>query len=251
MLIFDFDGVLMDSVREIAVTAYNTLTGNIVTQLNRIPPQALDLFVRNRFHVQPIGDALVLMNWSLETSDSQPHKLMNEKDYEKILQQVEEPVDSRTARFFDRRSQFKAKDIDAWLALNEPVQPVWRLLLDRPGDDLVMLTNKNREATIALCTHFGLEISNDNIYSGDKGATKIDNFSRIMQRFKKSTYAFIDDSIKNLREIDVHFNGHEKVVSLIFAEWGYTGPNDAHLARSLGYQALPIAEFADRFPNGL
>ena len=35
MLIFDFDGVLMDSVREIAVTAYNSLTGNIVTQLNQ------------------------------------------------------------------------------------------------------------------------------------------------------------------------------------------------------------------------
>jgi len=159
MLIFDFDGVLMDSVHEVAVTAYNTLTDNIVTRLNQIPPQALDLFVRNRFHVQPIGDALVLMNWSLETSDSQPHKLLNEKDYEKILQQVEEPVDSRTARFFDRRSQFKAKDIDAWLALNEPVHPVWRLLLERPGGDLVMLTNKNREATVALCTHFGLEVS--------------------------------------------------------------------------------------------
>ena len=43
----------------------------------------------------------------------------------------------------------------------------------------------------------------------------------------------------------------EKAVSLILAEWGYTGPNDAHLARSLGYQALTIAEFADRFPNGL
>jgi FMN phosphatase YigB (HAD superfamily) len=249
MLIFDFDGVLMDSVHEVAVTAYNTLTDNIVTRLNQIPPQALDLFVRNRFHVQPIGDALVLMSWCLETGDSQPHKLLNEKDYEKILRQVEEPVDSRTARFFDRRSEFKAKDIDAWLALNEPVQPVWRLLLDRPGGDLVMLTNKNREATIALCTHFGLEISNDNIYSGDKGATKIDNFNRIMQRFKKSTYAFIDDSVKNLREIDAHFNGHEKVVSLIFAAWGYTGPNDAHLAGSLGYQTLTIEEFADRFPN--
>ena len=251
MLIFDFDGVLMDSVREVAVTAYNTLTGAIVTQLNQVPPLALDLFVRNRFHVQPIGDALVLMKWSLETSASEPHKLLNAKEYDTLLQQVEEPVASRTMRFFDRRSQFKTKDINAWLALNAPVQPVWRLLLERPRGDLVMLTHKNREATIALCTHFGLEIGNENIYSGDKGATKIDNFNRIRQRFKKSTYTFIDDSVKNLREIDVHFNAPEKAVSLILAEWGYTGPNDAGLARSLGYQALTIAEFADRFPNGL
>ena len=156
---------------------------------------------------------------------------------------------TRTMRFFDRRTQFKVKDINAWLALNEPVQPVWRLLLERPSGDLVLLTNKNREATIALCTHFGLEIGNDNIYSGDKGVTKIDNFNRIMQRFKKPTYAFIDDSVKNLHEIDGHFNGREQVVSLIFAEWGYTGPNDAHLAKSLGYQTLTIEEFADQFLN--
>jgi hypothetical protein len=134
MLIFDFDGVLMDSVREIAVTAYNTLTGDIVTRLNQVPPVALELFLRNRFHVQPIGDALILMKWCLEIGASGPDKLLSEKEY----------------------------------------------------------------------------------------------------------------SVKNLRELDEHFNRHEKVVSLIFAEWGYTGPNDAHLARRLGYQSLTIEDFMDQ-----
>jgi hypothetical protein len=57
----------------------------------------------------------------------------------------------------------------------------------------------------------------------------------------------MDDSVKNLRELDEHFNRDEKVVSLIFAEWGYTGPNDARLARSLGYQSLTIEDFMDQF----
>jgi FMN phosphatase YigB (HAD superfamily) len=249
MLIFDFDGVLMDSVREVAVTAYNTLTGDIVTRLNQVPPKGLKLFLRNRFHVQPIGDALVLMKWCLEKRESEPDKLLSAKEYNEILQIVDEPLAGRTGRFFDTRSQFQAKDIKAWLGLNEPVQPVWRLLLEMQRGDLVILTNKNREATITLCRHFGLEISNDNIYSGDKGTTKIDNFNSIMQRFKKSTYAFIDDSVKNLRELDEHFNRHEKLVSLIFAEWGYTGPNDARLAMNLGYQSLTIEEFMGQLQN--
>jgi hypothetical protein len=76
MLIFDFDGVLLDSVREVAVTAYNMLHGTIITRLNQLPQNALNLFLRNRFHVQPIGDAPVLMKWCLETGASAPDKLL-------------------------------------------------------------------------------------------------------------------------------------------------------------------------------
>jgi phosphoglycolate phosphatase-like HAD superfamily hydrolase len=246
MLIFDFDGVLMDSVREIAITAYNSLTGDIFTRLNQVPPMALELFLRNRFHVQPIGDALMLMQWCLENSDCEPHKLLSEKEYVEILRQADEPVASRTKRFFETRNRFKSKDIKAWLELNEPVQPIWRQLVKRDWDKLVILTNKNREATITLCRHFGLAVYNENIYSGDDGATKIDNFSRIMQRFKSLTYAFIDDSVKNLRQLDEHYNKGEKLVSLLFAEWGYIGPDDALLAKSYGYQSLNVAELIDQ-----
>ena len=124
MLIFDFDGVLMDSVREIAVTAYNMLKGTIVTRLNQLPQNALDLFLRNRFHVQPISDAPMLMKWCLKVGDSDPHKLLSPAEYDEILQQVDEPVAARTTRFFETRNRFKTKDIDAWIALNAPVQPL-------------------------------------------------------------------------------------------------------------------------------
>ena len=243
MLIFDFDGVLMDSVREIAVTAYNTLKGEIVTKLNQLPKGALELFLRNRFHVQPIGDALALMNWSLETGDSDPEKLLTPEEYDLILQQVDEPVASRTRRFFEMRGRFQKKDMQAWLELNAPVQPLWRLLIERHLAGLVLLTNKNREATLDLCNHFGLSISKDDVYSADDGATKIDNMKQIMQRFRDSKYAFIEDSVKNLREIDEYFNKGTKVVGLIFATWGYTGPDDARIAESFGYQVVTMDKF--------
>jgi FMN phosphatase YigB (HAD superfamily) len=246
MLIFDFDGVLLDSVREIAVTAYNMLTGTIVTRLDQLPQNALELFLRNRFHVQPIGDAPVLMNYCLKIGDVEPDKLMSPEEYDEIIKQVDEPVAARTTRFFETRNKFKTRDLEAWTELNAPVQPLWQIMIEKPTENIVLLTNKNREATISLSKHFGLMISGDNIYSGDNGTTKIDNMNRIMRRFKKSTYAFIDDSVKNLRELDEHFNRHDKKVSLIFAEWGYTGPNDANLARSLGYQALTLDQFMDQ-----
>ena len=246
MLIFDYDGVLLDSVREIAVTSYNMLKGTIVTRLDQLPQNALELFLRNRFHVQPIGDAPVLMKWCLEIGGSNPDKLLSPEEYSKIIQRVEEPVAARTTRFFETRNQFKSKDIEAWIELNAPVQPLWQIMVKKPTEDLVLLTNKNREATISLSNHFGLMISDDNIYSGDHGTTKIDNMTQIMQRFRQQAYAFIDDSVKNLREIDEHFNRQEKTISLIFATWGYTGPDDARTAEDFGYRVVTIDEFAEK-----
>jgi len=245
MLIFDFDGVLMDSVREIAVTAYNMLQGTIVTRLDQLPQNALQLFLRNRFHVQPIGDAPVLMMWCLETGESAPDKLLTAGEYDEIIQQVEEPVAARTIRFFETRNRFKSKDLEAWTALNAPVQPLWRIMAEKSTEDLVLLTNKNRDATISLSNHFGLKISDQNVYSGDNGTTKIDNMTQIIQRFRKPGYAFIDDSVKNLREIDTHFKREEKTISLIFATWGYTGPDDGRMAKDFGYQVVTLEEFAE------
>jgi FMN phosphatase YigB (HAD superfamily) len=245
MLIFDYDGVLLDSVREIAVTAYNMLEGTIVTRLNQLPQNALELFLRNRFHVQPIGDAPVLMKWCLEIGETDPDKLLSPAEYEEIIQQVDEPVAARTTRFFETRNLFKTKDLKAWTELNAPVQPLWQIMAEKPTENLVLLTNKNRDATISLSNHFGLKISDNNVYTGDHGTTKIENMTQIMQRFKKSAYAFIDDSVKNLREIDEHFNREEKMISLIFATWGYTGPDDARMAEDFGYRVVTIDEFAE------
>jgi FMN phosphatase YigB (HAD superfamily) len=244
MLIFDYDGVLLDSVREVAVTAYNMLQGTIATRLDQLPQAALDLFLRNRFHIQPIGDAPVLMKWCLEVAESDPAKLLSPAEYQDIIQRTDEPVAARTIRFFETRHRFKTRDLDAWFALNAPVQPIWRIMAENPVENFVLLTNKNREATISLSRHFGLEISDENVYSGDHGTTKIENMTQIIQRFARPTYSFFDDSVKNLREIDEHFNRQEKTISLIFAAWGYIGPDDAHTAKDFGYQVVALEEFA-------
>jgi hypothetical protein len=185
------------------------------------------------------------MKWCLEVGESDPDKLLSPGEYEEIIKQVDEPVAARTTRFFATRNRFKTRGLDAWIALNAPVQPLWRIMVENPVENFVLLTNKNREATISLSSHFGLMISDENVYSGDHSTTKIDNMTQIMQRFRQSTYAFIDDSVKNLREIDEHFNKEEKTISLIFATWGYTGPDDARTAKDFGYQVVALDEFIE------
>ena len=121
---------------------------------------------------------------SREAGEAAPQKLLSDKEYNDIIGQVDEPVADRTIRFFETRRRFKTKDISAWTVLNQPVQPLWDYLIERQIGEPVILTNKNREATMDLCSHYGLKISNGNIYSGDHGTTKIANMQQIMRRYE-------------------------------------------------------------------
>ena len=56
MLIFDFDGVLINSIDEVVLTTYNATTATLHTALTDLPPELVSLFKRNRFHVQPFLD---------------------------------------------------------------------------------------------------------------------------------------------------------------------------------------------------
>jgi hypothetical protein len=58
---------------------------------------------------------------------------------------------------------------------------------------------------------------------------------RIRERFGADLYYFIDDSVKNLKQLDADINPGRKVIALMFAAWGYTGPDDHKLAESHGY----------------
>jgi hypothetical protein len=102
----------------------------------------------------------------------------------------------------------------------------------------VILTNKNRDATLRLCGHFGLVINAADVYSGDQGASKVENMRQIQKRFENQTSDFIDDSVKNLRDLENSLNVRKKTIRLMLASWGYTGPRDEKIAREYGYPVL-------------
>lgn len=235
MLIFDFDGVLMNSMDEIVVTAYNAATGKLATSLEELPDKLPRMFRRNRFHVQPIGDAPPLMRWCLETVSREPDRILSAREYASVIEHADRPVVDRTNRFFAVRERFVRKDRESWLSLHSPSQPIWDELIRRGPESVIILTNKNRTAVLELCRHFGLMVESFNIYSGDEGAAKTDNLKRIFNRLGEGPHTFIDDSVKNLAELDEAFNRETPRLKLILAAWGYLGPTDESTAESLGF----------------
>jgi hypothetical protein len=86
MLILDFDGVLINSLDEVALTAYNATTGKLVTSLADLPTALVGLFQRNRYHVQSIGDGILLMEWCLNYYRSAAEKMLNPHEYEAVIE---------------------------------------------------------------------------------------------------------------------------------------------------------------------
>lgn len=236
MLLFDFDGVLIDSIDEVTVSAYNTATNRLKTALSQLPAELVDLYQKNRFHVQPAGDQPLLMAWCIENYRTFPGKLLTKREYRNIIQTCEIPLSERTRRFYAIRREFIEKQKEKWLALHSPFQPIWNELISRGAHRIVILTNKNRESLSILCRHHGLDIPDKNIYSGDSGASKTGNLDQIHKRFACRRYDFIDDSLNNLRDLDYSANRREKRFFPILAAWGYIGPENKRQARAYGYR---------------
>jgi FMN phosphatase YigB (HAD superfamily) len=238
MLIFDFDGVLINSLDEVTLIAYNTATGKQVTSLADLPQALVGLFKHNRFHVQPIGDAILLMNWCLNNYGNKSEPILNPHEYDALICGATVSITDRTLRIYETRSQFIARDPECWLALHRPYQPLWGQLIRRRKHAFVILTNKNRDATLRLCQHFGLGIDAVDVYSGDHGTRKVENMRQIQKRFSGHSFDFIDDSVKNLRELENSLNVEKKMVRLLLASWGYIGPRDERIAKKYGYPVL-------------
>jgi len=246
MVIFDFDGVLVNSIDEVTVTAYNTVTDRLVTRLDQLPDPLPYRFQRNRFHVQPIGDAIPLMRWLLTVDPPEPEEILPRKTYLDILAREREPLLERANRFFAKRRAFVRQDPSQWLALNAPFQPVWNALKKQTAENIVILTNKNRAAAFHLCIHFGLKVTEDHIFSGDDGITKIENLDRIHDRFRDPPYTVVEDSLGNLKDLDAHFNRTgPRFVHPILACWGYIGPEDAKNSLALGFSVFTQPDLID------
>ena len=248
MLVFDFDGVLINSLDEVVLTTYNAVTDSLVTSLAEVPSDLVWMFKNNRFHVQPIGDAIELMGWCLANYRQDSQKILSRAQYRTIVESAKIDLPVRTSLIYATRKRFIDADIDRWHGLHQTYQPLWDELRRRENHLFVILTNKNHDATVRLCRHFGLDIEAGNIYSGDGGTTKIENMLEIQKRFGRRDYVFIDDSVLNLKELDAHFNRETRVLKLVLAAWGYLGEGDIRSAPGIGfpaYQQTDLIELLD------
>ena len=246
--LFDFDGVLIDSVREAGLSAYNAVTGSKAVTLEEMPKPCLDLFYNNRFIFYKPAYLYLLMQWCVENYQEQPDYILSKEEFQKYVEEEKRPLNELGAYFYSIRSAFMEAAPEKWVAINHPFQPVWNSLIKYGVDKFIILTAKNKKAVLKLGQHYGLEFLEENVYSGDGGKTKIDNFKEIFSRLGKQDFYFVDDHLVNLKDLDLALNKEsEKLISLALCDWGYGWQGDFAEAKSRGYDILSQADLVKKF----
>lgn len=235
VILLDFDGVLIDSVDECAVSAYNQATGSFCRSLAELPAGYLELFRLNRPISRKAGEFKALAGWCLEQERSgATSRQLNEVEF----QAINNPEKNREngKEFFSFRQRLIDYSTEHWCELNPPIQPIWEWLRTNSNSRFTILTYKNLPAVKALCQYYQMPIDEADIYASDDGTTKAQNLLKIMSRHGSRAYHFIDDSLDNLFELKRTDSG----VNLYWANWGYTLPTDQ--ARAERYQIPSLSQ---------
>ena len=119
MLIFDYDGVLLNSLDDVVLTSWNAVKGTTESSLSQLPEDYVALMRLNRFHCQPAGDFLVLAQAIVEGKRPAESDCFTTDEYQSFLNNDElNPLVERTKLFFNARKRLVEKNEQAWLNLN-------------------------------------------------------------------------------------------------------------------------------------
>ncbi len=248
MLVFDFDGILVDSLKEAVLVAYNAALKRELRSIEELPPGYIEVAYANRHHVQPAGDFLPFARWCAEMCAIDRGARINLDQYNRVLAAETVPLKERTASFFAARKRLCQDIEEGWYDFLYPYEPLWSALVKLNHYSPVILTNKNREAVIKICARFKLNVKEDHIFSGDGGVTKFENFHRLHELFGAPKYHFIDDSVLNLQDLQRKLPKTPEV-ELLHGAWGYVGPEDLNTAKKLGIRTISLAELMSELPK--
>jgi len=244
MIIFDFDGVLIDPIKELALSAYNLVTSLKVNNLEELPRGYVDLFYHNR-HVTVTPNRIVaLALWTIETLKSGIKTDISISKAELDSKNLGQDTKFTLTNFFGARRWLIEEYPANWLALNKPFERIWLATQNLDPNTYFILTNKDRTAVKKICNHYGLSFSDERLFTGEQGCTKQENLLKLDKLSPKdSDYILIDDAVENLIHLSPVLPGR---IDPVLAIWGYGNEEDRLTAQNHGFNLSSEAEFVER-----
>lgn len=241
MILFDFDGVLVDSVQEIAISAYNFIAGERKFALDQLPKRYVELFLANKHLMLSPSRLGFLARWCL--SNDTGESFLSRENFFKYIELCGGEDINQTDHFYKTRQWFIDNHHQAWVKSNTPFPDVWSALKSYKKE-IVILTYKNRAAVIEIAKYYSLNLIPENIYSGEGGKSKWENICEIDQRFKDTNYIFLDDALENLVTLTPAVPNK---VRGVLATWGYNLRGDQSEAAKMGFELSSQKEFIERY----
>ena len=255
ILVFDFDGVISNSVHDSFRTAVNTYRA--FRQGHRLPvdralesaedtfrfeqehPEVFDAFNR----LLPLGnhakDYCVILT-ALDRNEA--GRIQDQEDFDAFKQSV--PADEQNAYyrlFYEIREALQKKDIEEWarlLPIFPGVAEALRILKDRCI--LAIATSKDRISVDVQLEKYGIAdcFQPENILDKEAGESKRNHLTRLRERHGVPFHSlhFIDDKVLHL--VSVKSLGVQGYLAL----WGFNTPREHTVAKKEGFRLLRLED---------
>ncbi len=227
--IFDFDGVLFKTVKEIGIITYLTIKGKDIDP-DTIPQKYHEFFAINRVH--PVDGAGMLLTSKLCIEELEKGKEPYLIDKNIFLKEYEKSADIKRdyeKEFFEIRNNYATKNTAKWVSFNSPYPLIWNLLKDK---DFYIVSNKNRSSIKLLIKNFGKDLDDKYIYSSDEKGNKAQKILKIHE-LEKQDCIFVDDALDNLVLIKNELKDNMSFLRLYLAGWGHVSKEDFELAKTI------------------
>jgi len=241
--VFDVDGIILDSTDECLVVAWNAYqeyigSNDFIRDISDADPDYSNKFRKTRKYVRSMGEYLVVFEVDYD-------QIKLQEEYEEILSRVSfDEIESFAKVFFNARNELKKMDYSHWLSLHRIYDGIRRLLLEcNRGNDLYIVTGKDKESVIDLLASIDVHVKLDRVLDKQSAGNKLESLRLIseIEAVDKDKVKFIDDNVTHL------IGPKEDGFNVVIGDWGYALPEHVGISQECNIPVLSISQAYDFF----
>ncbi len=246
VLALDFDGVIVDSIKECYVSGYNAFQAylnipNKIYSSSQIPQDSFKKFKLLRKYIKYGRDYVFIFN--IIKAGVQ---INNQNDFDDFIQKHDYLSNKFDELFYQKRLILFRQHYATWIELNPFYNGMQSLLKNPPQEvSVFIISTKRSEFIDAILKESDISAYADCIYASNEKFTKAMVVKEILEisKLKPENFYFVDDQINNVAQV-----AQTKVKSIL-ALWGYTGNTQRLDAIAQGLSVMSLEEFHASFQS--
>jgi phosphoglycolate phosphatase-like HAD superfamily hydrolase len=230
LLALDFDGVLCDSARETAMTAWRAGRSIWPEWQGEAPLELVERFGTLRPWLETGYQAIPIMRMAWEGLTATQLAVDYESHQQRIVAASQRSREELVGLFGATRDAWIRDDLAGWLGANRffpgTVAALARALAD--GVPTTIVTTKQERFVMALLKGVGIDFPADRLYGLERGVSKETVLRQLLDAHAGRVH-FVEDRYETLARVITQ--PHLAEVQLYLATWGYCTPADLAAAR--------------------
>jgi phosphoglycolate phosphatase-like HAD superfamily hydrolase len=227
VLVLDFDGVLCDSARETAVSAWRAGREFFSEWSDLDPaPEAIDAFLAVRPVLETGFQSILLMKRIVDGVPVDQIRAEGAPAAEALMPELGLEKAELVRAFGTARDEWIKSDLPDWLSRHGFFPGTLERLREHlaAGTPVFIATTKQERFVEALLAGQGLEFPSDRIFGLDAKKKKEQVLRELLAAYPGSQLHFVEDRIDTLRRVEDC--PELDAVRLYYADWGYGLPAD-------------------------